>query len=175
MEVFGIGDRLNTQLAIAFLGALVLLCLIFVWTVWRNAYQAKPLLNLSERRLLGVLHRHAPSGLSVMCQVSYGELVTCRSRAKYFRVNAKRADFVLIDRDTNPVAVVEYQGGGHFGFNKMDKLKAKRGDRQKRHALKEAGIALIEVPAKYVIPDLKNELHMLSLAGQSPNRKTSRV
>ena len=70
MEVFGIGDRLNTQLAIAFLGALVLLCLIFVWTVWRNAYQAKPLLNLSERRLLGVLHRHAPSGLSVMCQVS---------------------------------------------------------------------------------------------------------
>lgn len=58
----------------------------------------------------------------------------------FARFNAKRVDFLVVDARWQPVAVVEYQGSGHF-----------QGDSEKRDAIKRsycraANIAFIEVP-----------------------------
>ena len=90
-----------------------------------------------------------------MAQVSYGEMLANKSRSRYLTVNAKRADMVICDNDFNPLAVIEYQGAGHNGSSWSSLIDTRRRDRQKRIALKEAGIPMIEVPARYRVEELR--------------------
>ena len=64
-------------------------------------------------------------------------------------INSKRADFMIFDEKAQIVAVIEYQGSGHFGRSKESKARAIESDRIKRSALSDAGIPLLEVPARY--------------------------
>lgn len=64
-------------------------------------------------------------------------------------MNAKRADLVVCDAATNPVLVIEYQGTGHYGPTPRSRRDAKRRDAQKRRALAEAGVTLLEMPATF--------------------------
>jgi hypothetical protein len=64
-------------------------------------------------------------------------------------INSKRADFMIFDEQADIVAVIEYQGSGHFGRSKESRARAIESDRIKRSALSDAGIPLLEVPAKY--------------------------
>lgn len=127
---------------------------IVVGLSWRPRFAARPVLNKSEIRLGHAIARMLPNGCHLLAQVSYGEMLTNRSRGRYMSVNAKRADLVICNRAFIPILVIEYQGAGHAGSSWRAKLNTAKRDRQKRQALKEAGIPLIEVPARYRVEDL---------------------
>jgi len=134
-----------------------LLVIAFVFVIFAKvlangflpSFQSRPLLNKSDQRLFPLIVSALPQHCRVMCQVSYGEFLSCKSQKKFFSINAKRADFVVCDSSFRVLAVVEYQGSGHYGKTFRATLNAKRRDNQKRRALQEAGIPMIEVPAKF--------------------------
>lgn len=106
-------------------------------------------LNKSELRLYKLLTNDLPNDYSVMLQVSYGAFLRNPSFKRYMTINSKRADFIILDVDLNVLAVIEYQGSGHFGNTAKSRDRAIRSDKVKRKALFEAGITLIEVPPKF--------------------------
>ena len=119
----------------------------------RTPITSRPLMNKSEQRLFALLRQIVrdmlPQGYDVMSQVSYGEFLRCKDRKTFWSFNAKRADFVIIDPETNPVAVVEYQGTGHGGRTAKSRADAAKRDRVKRRTLSAADVLMIEVPAKF--------------------------
>lgn len=117
--------------------------------VFAPPFERRPLMNQTELRLFKILRGELPAGWSVMCQVSYGAFLRNKSFKRYMSVNSKRADFAVLDADLHVAAVVEYQGGGHFGNSRDSRARAENSDAVKRQALCEAGIALIELPAKF--------------------------
>lgn len=125
------------------------------------------LLNKSEERLHRNLLKLAPSGWSLTFQTSYGTFLSCRSRKKYWTMNAKRADFLYCDQDFQPVAVIEYQGSGHYGSTQKSKKAAMKRDAQKRKSLSEAGIPLIEVPARYDTAFLQEAIGKIAFPNQA--------
>lgn len=110
-------------------------------------FRVVPLLNKSEAHLLPMLERitrEIGKGHRVMAQVSMGEIIRAAdgfdsdaNRA----INAKRLDFIIIDRQGLTVAAIEYQGSGHHLSN-----NAFLRDAVKREALRKAGLSLIELP-----------------------------
>lgn len=117
-------------------------------------FKAKVLLNKQEQLLFHKLTKMVPSTMHLFAQVSYGEFLTCPDRGKNNTMNQKRADFVICDGNFDVVAAIEYQGSGHFERTLKSSERAKKGDDTKRRSLSEAGIPLIEVPARYSLEDL---------------------
>jgi hypothetical protein len=79
-------------------------------------FSIQPLLNRSEARLFWELDRLVQarnSGWQVMAQVSLGEILRTRQKDAYGCINAKRVDLLLVDGECQPIAAIEYQGGGH--------------------------------------------------------------
>ena len=140
------------SLGVIALGAF-LVVIIAAWlsrrSVFAPPFERRPLMNQTELRLFKMLRAELPAGLSVMCQVSYGAFLRNKSYKRYMSINSKRADFVVLDADLNVAAVVEYQGGGHFGNSRDSRARAEKSDAVKRQAMREADIALIELPAKF--------------------------
>ena len=65
-------------------------------------------------------------GLLALAQVSLGEFIgpkgpqkgwTSDERTAWFALQARRVDFLIVDREFMPVLVVEHQGSGHFQGN----------------------------------------------------------
>ena len=93
-----------------------------------------------------VLEQMEPSW-KVWPQVSLGEEVETQGRTKadreaYRWINSKRADFLVVDGRGWPLAVIEYQGRGHYRGNATER------DAVKRTVLPRAGVRYIEVPAE---------------------------
>ena len=124
----------------------------------------RALVNKSEFKVLLLLEeavRERGAGHRVMAQTCYGEFLKPKDRSAgsdtnlaYRSINSKRADFVIIDAAGFPVAVVEYQGHGHY------RGTAAQRDAVKREALRSAGITLIEVMADYTPSALLSELRL---------------
>lgn len=117
-----------------------------------HRFERKPLLNKSERGLLGVLNRavaRAGNGHRLFSQVSYGEFLGARDMKTFWTINSKRTDFLVVDADFMPVLAIEYQGTGHYGSSLRSALDAKQRDRVKQQACLSAGVAWLEVPARY--------------------------
>lgn len=112
-------------------------------------FKKRDLLNKSEQKVFADLAKIVPSDHHLMCQVSYGAVLQNPSRNRYMSINSKRADFMIFDEKAQIVAVVEYQGSGHYGRSQESKARAIESDRIKRSALSDAGIPLLEVPARY--------------------------
>ncbi|MDD7973939.1 DUF2726 domain-containing protein [Roseinatronobacter alkalisoli] len=133
--------------------AALLVVIIAAWLsrkgVFAPPFERRPLMNQTELRLFRMLRAELPAGWSVMCQVSYGAFLRNKSYKRYMSINSKRADFVVLDAELNVAAVVEYQGTGHFGNSRRSRTRAEKSDAVKRQALREADIALIELPAKF--------------------------
>jgi hypothetical protein len=126
---------------------------------WRR----KRLLNKPEYGLLRQLEtlvQQAPGGHRLFAQVSYGAFLEATARADLEETRKaanhalirKRADFLIIDCYGNPVAVLEYQGDGHYRGNAHDR------DQAKRVACHTAGIPFIEVPAAGLTPGQRLDL-----------------
>ena len=78
-------------------------------------------------------------GWRVWTQVSLGEVLDADSIEAFNTINAKRADFLLVDADQRPRLAIEYQGQGHH-----EGTAAAR-DAVKREALRRAGVGYGEV------------------------------
>lgn len=112
-------------------------------------FVAVPVLNKTEKRLFAAISSIIQPNLRLCPQVSYGEFLGCKSSRKFWKMNAKRADMIVVNEDFHVIAVIEYQGSGHFGKTKKSRSNSLRRDRQKQKALKEAGIPLFEIPASF--------------------------
>lgn len=121
-------------------------------TVRRSEFRKRPLMNKGEYgvfcRLETLISKNHPD-YRIFAQVSMGEILGSDSDEAYLSINSKRADFVIINRSGFPVAVVEYQGSGHY------KDDARIRDAVKREACSSAGIAFIEIPARYSATDIE--------------------
>ncbi|WP_435170308.1 DUF2726 domain-containing protein [Falsirhodobacter sp. 1013] len=106
-------------------------------------------MNKTEERLFKMLRGELPSGWTLMCQVSYGSFLKNRDYRRYMSVNSKRADFVVLDPSLAVAAVVEYQGGGHYGNTRQSRIRAEESDKIKRRACSQAAIPFFELPAKF--------------------------
>ena len=144
-----------------------MIAITIVGEAWRRhkenntPFKKRSLLNKSEHKVFADLAKALPNGHHLMCQVSYGAVLRNPSRNRYMSINSKRADFMIFDEQAQIVAVIEYQGSGHFGRSKESKARAIESDRIKRSALIDAGIPLLEVPARYstsLIDDFVAEL-----------------
>jgi hypothetical protein len=101
------------------------------------------------RAAMSVTRQSFPSGpypFYVFPQVSLGQVIRTRASVEWQAdqahraINSKRCDLLIADRYGNPVAVLEYQGGGHnIGGT------AERRDRVKRIALERAGVRYVEI------------------------------
>ncbi len=127
------------------------------------AWRRKRLLNKPEYGLLCELEalvKRAPNGHRLFAQVSYGAFLEATSRQDLEETRKvaehalmrKRADFLIIDRYGNPMAVLDYQGDGHYRGNAHDR------DQAKRIACHAAGIPFIEVPAAGLTPGQRIDL-----------------
>lgn len=120
--------------------------------VQNSEFRKRPLMNKSEFsvycQLEALISKSHPT-LRVFAQVSLGEILGANSKPAYWAINSKRADFVIIDRFGHPIAVVEYHGAGHFQGDAIVR------DAVKREACKRAGIAFIELPARYSATDIE--------------------
>jgi hypothetical protein len=76
-----------------------------------------------------------------MAQVSLGEILASPDKDAYFAINSKRVDLLLIDANSLPVHVIEYQGKGHHQGT------AAARDAVKKEALRRAGIGYAEIAA----------------------------
>lgn len=111
--------------------------------VRRADFTSRPLMNKSEfRRFCWIEDWARDRDHRLFAQVSYGEIIRSDDREAHASVNAKRADFVLVDADGLPALVIEYQGGGHHQGN------AAARDKVKRAALAKADVPLLEVYPK---------------------------
>lgn len=115
---------------------------------WRK----KRLMNKPEFSLYCELHAlvsQGHSGYRLFAQVAFGAFLEAIARedrteikdAAYHAVHRKIADFLIIDRFGQPVAVIEYQGEGHYQGN------AHARDQAKRVACQKAGLLFVEIPA----------------------------
>lgn len=135
-------------------------------------WTARPVLNKSEQRLYKVL-ADALAGLPeprprLLCQVSYGEFLASRSSRAFYKINAKRADFLIVSSDFAPLIAVEYQGKGHYGASSRARRDAERRDGVKRRALASAGIVLMEVPATYDARSIRETIRATLLPDDQP-------
>ena len=114
------------------------------------SWQRRAVLNHNEGLVYesaqAVLEQLEPSW-NVWPQVSLGEVVETQGRSEadkeaYRWINSKRADFLVVDDRGWPLAVIEYQGKGHYRGNAAER------DAVKRTVLAKAGIRYIEVPAE---------------------------
>jgi hypothetical protein len=103
------------------------------------------------RAAMSVTRQSFPGGVYpfyIFPQVSLGQIIGTNAPAPiewqadqaHRAINSKRCDLLIADRYGNPVAVLEYQGGGHnIGAT------AERRDRVKRIALEKAGVRFVEI------------------------------
>ena len=99
--------------------------------------------------------REVRPGCRVMAQVSLGEVLRSPDRSAYFMVNSKRVDLLIVDEDFQPMAAIEYQGGGHHRGD------AAARDAVKKEALRKAGVKFEEVNVGDLPGDLKLRIRRL--------------
>ena len=106
-------------------------------------FEKRPLLSRSEARVLYAAERAintaADLNWRVMAQVSLGEVLSSPNARAYSAINSKRVDLLIVSRNGNPIAAIEYQGHGHHQGT------AAARDAVKKEALRKAGVQHIEV------------------------------
>lgn len=102
------------------------------------------------RAAMRVTKQPLPKTFYVFPQVNLGQFIRTgavpwrqkQANNAHRAINTKRCDFIIADRNGNPVTAIEFQGAGHNIGN-----TAERRDEIKRIALERAGIPLLEIPA----------------------------
>jgi hypothetical protein len=115
-------------------------------------FSARKLLSFTEARVFDQVERAlAAQDLPwrAMAQVNLGEVLASDDDLAFRAINSKRVDILIVSETHDPIAAVEYQGGGHY-----DPTAAAR-DAVKKEALRKAGIGYIEI----VEGDHPSEVH----------------
>ena len=105
--------------------------------VERSTYKKRSILNSEEIKVyfaLVEMVRCFEGYFYIYPQVNLGEIISSNTDIGHSAINSKRVDFCISNRSFEPIAVVEYQGGGHFQND------AKVRDEIKHKAVTKAGI-----------------------------------
>ncbi len=106
-----------------------------------TAYKPKKLMNASEANTFKTITKYINSNKKtqnkyhVFSQVSMGEFIRSTDKSLFFKINAKRVDFLITDKNYHPFLVLEVNGSGHY-IGKDTKER----DRVKKKAVEDAGI-----------------------------------
>lgn len=117
------------------------------------AFQLRPVLNASERRLHRDIERLLPQhfhpSARLLSQVAIAEFVYAPEKSDFRTIAASRVDMLIVDSGFQPLCAIEYQGAGHYGADTQARAKTRTRDWAKRKALRIAGVPLVEIPAEY--------------------------
>ena len=94
----------------------------------------------------------------VMAQVSLGEVLSSPDERAYSAINSKRVDLLIVSRNGDPIAAIEYQGHGHYQGT------AAARDAVKKEALRKAGVRYIEVTPESGPEDVAREISRIAQA-----------
>ncbi|EGP02549.1 hypothetical protein AAUPMG_12791, partial [Pasteurella multocida subsp. multocida str. Anand1_goat] len=59
-------------------------------------------------------------------QVAMGEFIQSDDYHAFHLINNKRVDFLIIDKDCQPIVAIEYQGNGHYQNNAVERDAIKK-------------------------------------------------
>ncbi len=85
--------------------------------MWINLHTKKAILNNEEKSVYFALIEMIKSykgAFYVYSQVNLGEIISSSTDDGHSAINSKRVDFCISNKHFEPIAVVEYQGSGHF-------------------------------------------------------------
>ncbi|MCI4412228.1 MAG: DUF2726 domain-containing protein, partial [Thiotrichales bacterium] len=134
-------------------------------------FKVKPLLNFEERKiyfgLRGLLGKH---NYYIYPQVSLGEVFQNSDKDAFYAINSKRCDFCVADKGFMPVALIEYDGNGHFAN------ESELRDAVKSEVAKSADVPLVRICSTEVDNIQKwGELVLLPVIGVITNPDTKAV
>jgi hypothetical protein len=124
------------------------------------SFKKRKIMSKSEARVFYAAEKAIASanlGWLVMAQVSLGEVLSSRDSKAYSAINSKRVDLLIVSAYGEPLAAIEYQGGGHY-----QRTAAAR-DAVKKEALRKAGVRYIEITPEHGEDDVKREILRLSV------------
>jgi hypothetical protein len=102
----------------------------------------KKVMSKSEYRDFRIVESEVQAqrnGCRVLSQTSLGEVIGSNDSKAFASINSKRVDILIMGPYGEPVAAIEYQGGGHHQGS------AAARDAIKREALRKAGVHFLEV------------------------------
>ncbi|WP_332768571.1 DUF2726 domain-containing protein [Phenylobacterium sp.] len=124
-------------------------------------FERRRLLSKSEARVFYAAEkavRDQKLNWRVMAQVSLGEILASPDARAYGAINSKRVDVLLISAGGDPLAAIEYQGGGHYQGT------APARDAVKKEALRRAGVRYIEITPDHDAADVAREIGRIAAA-----------
>jgi Protein of unknown function (DUF2726) len=125
------------------------------------SFKKRRLLSRSEAYVLYAAERAINSvdlKWRVMAQVSLGEVLSSPDARAYSAINSKRVDLLIVSRNGDPIAAIEYQGHGHYQGT------AAARDAVKREALRKAEVRYIEVTPESGTEDMAREISRIAQA-----------
>lgn len=108
----------------------------------KTPYSVRRVLGYEEAMVLYKIEqwlRQRNQGERVFPQVPLGTFLATPDDAAHLAIRFKRPDYVIVDRKGMPFCVVEYQGGGHYQGDAVER------DQVKRAALANAKLPLVEI------------------------------
>jgi hypothetical protein len=124
-------------------------------------FKKRRLLSRSEAYVLYAAERAVNAAnlkWRVMAQVSLGEVLSSSDAQAYSAINSKRVDLLIVSRNGDPIAAIEYQGHGHYQGT------AAARDAVKREALRKAEVRYIEVTPESGTEDMAREISRIAQA-----------
>jgi hypothetical protein len=125
------------------------------------SFKKRRLLSRSEAFVLYAAERAVNAAdlkWRVMAQVSLGEVLSSPDARAYSAINSKRVDLLIVSRNGDPIAAIEYQGHGHYQGT------AAARDAVKREALRKAEVRYIEVTPERGTEDMAREISRIAQA-----------
>jgi hypothetical protein len=119
--------------------------------VMAAAFYKKKVMSKAEYRVFRIVESEINAlrnGCRVLSQTSLGEIVGSDNEKAFASINSKRVDILIMDRFGDPLAAVEYQGGGHHQGS------AAARDAIKREALRKAGVQFFEVDENHTAEEI---------------------
>jgi hypothetical protein len=127
-------------------------------------FEKRPLLSRSEAQVMYAAEkaiREQRLDWRVMAQVSLGEVLSSPDPKAYSTINSKRVDLLLVSNGGQPIAAIEFQGGGHYQGS------AAARDAVKKEALRRAGVDYLEVKPGQTPGDLARAISQITRPQQT--------
>ena len=115
------------------------------------SFYKKKVMSKGEYRVFKVVETEIQAlknGCRVLSQTSLGEIIGSDSEMAFASINSKRVDILIIGPYGDPVAAVEYQGGGHYQGT------AAARDAIKKEALRRAGVQFLDIAESHSPEDV---------------------
>jgi hypothetical protein len=126
--------------------------------VMNASFYRKKIMSKDEYRVFKLIESEIQTlrnGHRVLSQTSLGEIIGSDNERAFASINSKRVDILVIGPYGDPVAAVEYQGGGHYQGT------AAARDAIKREALRKAGVQFLEVLASHSSDEISQMIRKL--------------